>query len=293
MEERRETAARCPVAGVAFTLIELLVVIAIISILAAMLLPALGRARAAARRAKCISGTRQVSLSTIMYSNDWRGYFPNGNSSHTYQAVLTELDYVTEKLFIKDGGCPYGPDQFYTVCGDPMRAGVPGYPPRSSYGIPAILQSGYGKERAGKNCTPLGGSWALYGPQRTSMNRIENYTTKVATVICSPTPWDNFGSRTDGWRPLWHVLGYSQNGTWDIPDPQYLRHIGSGLPMAMADGHSEFILTSTITGGIGGTVLGAAPWTSGTYVPFDCMGYSFCYLYRNPEEVASSVTIDD
>lgn len=249
----------------AFTLIEVLVVITVISLLVAVMLPALGAARESGYRAKCLSGSRQTAVAVLTYATDNNAYVLNSRQTARkpsgeipYHVKLVDDSYAQSPLFTNKGGCPQGPN-VYT---DSLGTETNGRPDSSvvTYGLNGILQSGYGYT------TPTNTTYTYLGTYRTADTRLERYATQTPLTMDSYVPFSSTTTSAQLSDTLLRTMGFTsllQAHNGSIPDLSG-RHKSDGINVTNGDGAGRFINRAIVVGSAYPTYPNA--WPRDSYV---------------------------
>jgi prepilin-type N-terminal cleavage/methylation domain-containing protein/prepilin-type processing-associated H-X9-DG protein len=228
----------------AFTLIELLVVIAIIAILAALLLPALSRAKLKAQSISCVSNMHQLSTAWVMYADDYSGTMvPNWLGTPLAwidgtKGAVDDLPGATNTVALRNGLLfPYNPSVGVYAC--PSALGGPTLPPAPAYMRLVRMVRHYSLEGRMGGAGP--GDKALYGVPDTSSVLGANYPQyKKMTDIILPAPADAMTFLDESINTIddgYFAVNYANEpNNWQ--NSPTARHGKSGV-FAFADGHAE------------------------------------------------------
>jgi prepilin-type N-terminal cleavage/methylation domain-containing protein/prepilin-type processing-associated H-X9-DG protein len=221
-----------------FTLIELLVVIAIIAILAAMLLPALAKAKASGKRAVCVSNCRQWALAIIMYEGDHKSFPQASGSSFRWDPPLNPgepaqgWDWPNTPDFWWNTTRPYYRNTNLWIC--PSASPGELVKPRGQY------------PQYGLNC----GEVATSGPGAAwnAINGLGQVTFLEPKVsfedVAVPAETLCVGDSMDPLRTA-HLVNPEWEPTYDAMTPAAPRH-SHRANFAFVDGHVESMQTSRL-----------------------------------------------
>jgi len=189
----RKTGGRAPRRPGGFTLIELLVVIAIIAVLAALLMPALERARESSRRMQCISNMRQQGLAILQFTMDHDDRLP---SQHPNTDRWSKWDIVEER------------DEMWGFTGGEHVWVCPAHPGLGKCTVTSLAQKGggYFPESMTKDATNTG--WGTIGHATHQHMHFLSWSP-------NPTRWvqGNVWYRADEW--YWDHYGVPGSAGWE------------------------------------------------------------------------------
>ena len=242
MKENREQA---------FTLIELLVVIAIIAILAAMLLPALSRAKMTAQRAACLSNLRQLNMACKMYADESNGHlvssWPLGSGANVVNPYSWCPGWAADSPTFNP---TYGPAPQFTCTNEyELRQGaIWNYTKsaaiyrcpsdqRSVGGLPVVRSYSMNSWLAGRSYGDPTGNSTFDTPENDGSLTYILYRTE--SQIKQPTlTWCLIDESEDTINDSLFVVDKETEN--DIPDQPTTRH-GKSYELIFIDGHCETV----------------------------------------------------